>query len=112
MRVAILALLCSGEKDFSSLKAILHATDGNLSVQLSNLENSGCICVRKQPVEKKKNSTYIITRDGKRLITDYLEMLNRMVQADPDSGEEGKSRYEKKPVSNRTAVMCDAAMPD
>lgn len=75
MRVAILAALFNGEKDFNTLKEILKATDGNLSVQLSNLEKCGCITVQKNIVNKRSQTIYSISEEGRRLFSEYVEML-------------------------------------
>lgn len=75
MRVAILAAIYNGEKDFNTLKEILKATDGNLSVQLSNLEKYGCISVQKNIVNKRNQTIYSISEEGRRLFSEYVEML-------------------------------------
>lgn len=79
MRLSILLAIFNGEKDFNTLKEILQATDGNLSVQLTKLEQYGCLTSLKVTDGKKKRTVYSISEYGKRILVEYIELLNRSI---------------------------------
>ena len=79
LRIAVLSALFNGEKDFRALKDILKVTDGNLSVQLNNLETYGCIESIRVSGEKRRRTLYRITDEGKKLLTEYVALLSRSI---------------------------------
>lgn len=86
MRIAILLAIFNGEKDFNTLKEILRATDGNLSVQLTKLEQYGCLTSVKTTEGKRKRTVYSISEYGKRILSEYVEFLRSTVGMDGDGG--------------------------
>lgn len=72
LRLAIMASLAkSDEVDFVSLKNAVRATDGNLSVQLMNLEDAGYI-ISNRSFHKNRLQTYVaLTNDGKQALLRY-----------------------------------------
>ena len=80
LRVSILASIYNGEKDFNTLKKVLGVTDGNLSVQLSNLEGYGCVTIKKSILDKRSHTVCTITEYGRELFSEYVEMLTRAVE--------------------------------
>lgn len=80
--VTVLAMYQS--VDFSFLKQQLDATDGNLSVNLSKLEEAGYLTVKKEFVGKKTRSTYTITPEGLAKLSAHLDTMeavkNRLAQ--------------------------------
>ncbi|MBR3035937.1 MAG: transcriptional regulator [Lachnospiraceae bacterium] len=82
LRIAVLSALFNGEKDFRALKDILKVTDGNLSVQLNNLETYGCIGSIRVSGEKRRRTLYRITDEGKKLLTEYVALLSRSIGED------------------------------
>jgi DNA-binding transcriptional ArsR family regulator len=79
LRLRIMATLHAergGEgMEFSRLKALVGATDGNLGSHLSTLEGAGYVVLEKDFVVKKPRTRASITRDGERAFrahTDYL----------------------------------------
>lgn len=79
LRISILSALYGGEKDFNTLKKILNATDGNLSVQLMKLEQYGCLNSVKD-TSRKKRTIYRISPYGKEIFADYVELLRKSIE--------------------------------
>lgn len=65
LRIALLALLMGGDRDFVELRKKTGASDGNLSVQLGNLEADGYIQKERGFADHKTRSTYRLTMQGK-----------------------------------------------
>jgi DNA-binding HxlR family transcriptional regulator len=78
-RIAIVAALITGPKTFKQIKDITNATDGNLSVHLSKLEELGFINVDKEFIAKKPCSTYSLTEYGDRLFREYVDFLENLL---------------------------------
>jgi len=70
--------------NFNFLKQQLEATDGNLSANLSKLEEAGYLTVKKEFVGKKTRSTYTITPEGLAKLSAHLNTMeavkNRLTQ--------------------------------
>ena len=88
-RLAILSALSSCESaDFTALRRLTGLSDGNLSVQLGKLEESGLVGMQKQFVGKKPNTKVKITKKGLQAVQRYWEQLNIIKQnADAWQGE-------------------------
>lgn len=80
LRIAIISCLMTGEKTFKEVKEITGATDGNLSVQISKLEEEGYIKVIKDFFNKKPRTRYILTEKGKRDFIDYVNTLENILK--------------------------------
>lgn len=79
LRIAVISALVTGEKTFKQLKEITGATDGNLGAQLNKLEELGYIIIKKEFVNKKPQSTYILTKAGRDNFKQYVEMLSQIL---------------------------------
>ena len=79
LRLMIISALATGQKSFSEIKAVTGATDGNISVQLTNLEKLGYITVTKEFVRKKPLTTCKLTEEGRQGFRDYVNMLSDIV---------------------------------
>lgn len=79
LRLMVISALTMGRKSFTELKAVTAATDGNLSVQISKLEQWGYITVEKVFVKRKPVTTCELTEQGLSDFKAYVEMLNRIV---------------------------------
>jgi len=66
--------------EFTRLKAILGATDGNLGGHLGTLEETGYVEVRKDFVRKKPRTRVRLTRAGRRAFEDYVAYLREIVE--------------------------------
>ena len=61
--------------DFSRLKAIVQATDGNLGSHLTTLEKAGYIAVEKEFVGKKPRTRVAITPAGSSAFRKHVDYL-------------------------------------
>lgn len=74
--MATLNALPDGDRiEFTRLKAILHATDGNLGAHLTTLENAGYIAVEKDFVAKKPRTRVRLTRPGRKAFASHVVYL-------------------------------------
>lgn len=84
MRLGIMAYLAgAGVADFNTLKARLQASDGNLSVHLSKLEQAGYVAVEKSFVGKKPLTRVRLTEAGRKAFLAYLDAIGRLVAEPP-----------------------------
>lgn len=79
LRISIVASLITGEKTFKEMKELTGATDGNLSVQFSKLEESEYIIIKKDFFNNKPRSTYSLTEKGRKEFVDYVNLLENMI---------------------------------
>ncbi len=79
-RIAVIAALMSGPKTFKQVKEITDATDGNLSVHMSKLEELGYIDVIKEFRSKKPCTTYKLTEYGITLFKEYVDLLEGLIR--------------------------------
>lgn len=80
MRLGIMAYLADAEAaDFTELKDLLGATQGNLSVHLRKLEEAGYIAIDKSFVDRKPLTRARITEAGRAAFKQYLEALSKLV---------------------------------
>jgi len=81
LRLGIMAYLADAEvADFTELKELLAATQGNLSVQLRKLEDAGYITIEKSFLGRKPLTRARITEAGVKAFRAYLETIARLVQ--------------------------------
>jgi len=80
VRLAALSLL-SGvkEAEFTWLRNKIGASDGNLSIHLSKLENAKYIKVEKQFVGKKPQTLYRLTKKGREAFLEYVCNLKALL---------------------------------
>jgi DNA-binding HxlR family transcriptional regulator len=80
IRLAIMAVLISvAEAEFTFLRKMTKATDGNLSVSLRKLEDAGYISVKKSFVNRKPRSTYQLTRKGHKAFKVYVSRMENLI---------------------------------
>jgi len=80
MRLGIMAYLADADAaDFNELKALLDATQGNLSVHLRKLEEAGYIAIDKSFVDRKPLTRARITEVGRKAFAAYLEAIAKLV---------------------------------
>ena len=83
-RLGIISALLGGDKlDFTSLRNMLNLSDGNLSVQIRKLEETGYIKVEKVFVDRKPRTFCKITGKGRRAVRDLITKLENL--ANPDT---------------------------
>ncbi|NOZ62340.1 MAG: transcriptional regulator [Calditrichaeota bacterium] len=86
VRLAILSILISSkEAEFTFLKETIGATDGNLSVHLSKLEQAGFVKIKKSFAGKRPLTTISITEVGKKAFSNYLNALEKILHPDKNA---------------------------
>lgn len=80
MRLGIMVYLADAETaDFTELKTVLEATQGNLSVHLKKLEEAGYVAIAKSFVNNKPLTRVSITREGRHAFAAYLEAIGALI---------------------------------
>lgn len=80
-RLAIMSLLAASESlAFRELKEQLRMTDGNLSVHMRTLEESGYVSVRKSFVNRKPRTEFALTPHGREAFAGYIQVLEEIVR--------------------------------
>jgi len=80
MRLGIMVYLADVETaEFTELKTVLEATQGNLSVHLKKLEEAGYVAIAKSFVNNKPLTRISITDAGRLAFAAYLEALGGLI---------------------------------
>ena len=83
--MAALKALPEREKmEFTQVKALTGATDGNLGAHIGTLEQAGYISVEKDFVGKKPRTRVQLTKIGRRAFEKYVTFLREIVEANSD----------------------------
>jgi len=61
--------------DFTRLRSVVEATDGNLGAHLSKLEDVGYITIEKNFIDKKPRTRVALTREGRRALVTHVAYL-------------------------------------
>jgi len=75
----ISALVCGDKMEFTYLRDSLGLTDGNLSVQISKLEEAGYIKVGKVFLDRKPKTFCMITAKGQKALKSLVRQLESLV---------------------------------
>lgn len=75
------ALAVNDTLDFTSLKEFLDVTDGNLATHLKKLEKEEFIGVEKSFIDKKPNTKYHMTPEGKTAFDEHLNVLEEIIKS-------------------------------
>jgi DNA-binding MarR family transcriptional regulator len=85
LRLKIMAALNASRKEgsleFTRLKALVGATDGNLSTHLSTLEAAGYVAVEKDFVGKKPRTRVAMTSAGATVYREHRAYLHSLLDA-------------------------------
>jgi DNA-binding MarR family transcriptional regulator len=82
LRLGIVSALAVNEAlSFNDLKALLGATDGNLSVHARKLEDAGYVECRKFFEARQPRTVFRLTTAGRAALTRYLDHMERLIQA-------------------------------
>ncbi|MGD9568681.1 MAG: transcriptional regulator [Sedimentibacter sp.] len=81
IRLKLISCLVSGKKTFIELKTMVEGSDGNVSVQLTKLENWGYIKSEKKIERKKTKSIYELTDYGLTQLIEYVELLGSIIDS-------------------------------
>ena len=80
LRLGIMADLASAEvADFNELKSVLQATQGNLSVHLSKLEEACYVEIEKSFLGRKPLTRIRLTAKGRKAFAAYLKAIGRLL---------------------------------
>jgi DNA-binding MarR family transcriptional regulator len=80
LRLGIMAYLADVEvAGFNELKALLSATQGNLSVHLRKLEDAGYIAIEKSFLGRKPNTRARLTPAGAAAFRTYVDAIAKLV---------------------------------
>ncbi|MES2837013.1 MAG: transcriptional regulator [Bacteroidota bacterium] len=81
IRLGIMSILMVNDSvDFATIKELLDITDGNLASHISALEKLEYLKVIKQFVGKKPNTSYSITKQGRKAFTNHLDALEKLLK--------------------------------
>jgi len=95
VRLAIVAFLAGAKTaEFAAVRNAIRTTDGNASVHLRKLEDSGYVAVQKHFVARRPQTLYTLTPQGRRALLDYVAHLETLLS--PGSGR-GYSAAEDEP---------------
>jgi DNA-binding MarR family transcriptional regulator len=79
-RLQIFAYLYQhGETRFPDLKDQLDVTEGNLSSHLQTMEEAGAVSVEKQFVDRKPQTTYELTDEGREQFEAHIGTLESLI---------------------------------
>ena len=79
LRLGIMAYLADAEAaDFTELKDVLEATQGNLSIHLRKLEEAGYVSIDKSFVNRKPLTRVRMTAKGRKAFAIYLEAIAKL----------------------------------
>lgn len=82
VRLGVLtSLQIGGSLDFTTLKKRLDVTDGALGLHLLKLEEVAYVTCQKSFVGRRPKSTYTITANGMRALTNYLDSMQKLINA-------------------------------
>jgi DNA-binding transcriptional ArsR family regulator len=80
LRLSIMSFLANVEKaDFKKLMEVTNATKGNLSVQLSKMEEAGYIKITKSFKGNYPHTECKVTKKGRSEFSEYLTDLKKML---------------------------------
>lgn len=74
------ALAVSDSLSFKELKAVLHTTDGNLSVHARKLEEAGYVKCRKRFEDRVPRTEYRLTASGRKALRTYLDHMAALIE--------------------------------
>jgi len=80
VRLGIMSILVVNDSvDFGTLKEQLQITDGNLASHMTALEKLKYIQVKKQFVGKKPNTSFSVTKTGRKAFAEHLDALEKLI---------------------------------
>ena len=80
-RLAIMALLAASPLlSFTELRDTLNLTDGNLTAHIRTLHEAGYVSITKTYRGSRSLTTFALTPRGKQAFTEYIDLLEQVVQ--------------------------------
>ncbi len=81
VRLGIMSILLVNDVvDFGMLKEQLQLTDGNMASHLAALEKAQYFTITKKFVGKKPNTTYTVSKEGKKAFNLHIDALEKLIQ--------------------------------
>ncbi len=81
IRLGLMSILMVNDwVEFSELKDHLDITDGNLASHITALEKAEYLQVKKQFIGKKPNTSYAVTKTGKKAFNEHLDALEKLLR--------------------------------
>ena len=74
------ALVVNDYLDFNALKNLLGVTDGNLASHLKSLEKSEYIRVQKEFLDRKPNTKYSASEEGKLAFVKHIKAIEQLLK--------------------------------
>jgi DNA-binding MarR family transcriptional regulator len=82
VRLGIMSALAVNDNlDFTALKGLLDVTDGNLASHIKALEKEKYIGIEKSFIDKKPNTKYFITKEGRKAFVEHLKALEKIIRS-------------------------------
>jgi len=72
-------LMVNDSVEFTRLKELLGVTDGNLASHIKSLEKAGYLMIIKQFINKKPNTQYATSKEGKIAFKKHLDALEKLI---------------------------------
>jgi DNA-binding MarR family transcriptional regulator len=69
--------------EFTRLRKLTGATDGNLGAHLTTLENAGYVAIEKLFVDKKPQTRVRATPEGRRAFAEHVAYLKQILESAP-----------------------------
>ncbi len=80
-RLAIMSMLAATpELSFTEMRDTLAMTDGNITTHIRTLQEAGYISITKSFQNNRPLTTCSLTAAGKKAFTDYIDLLERIIQ--------------------------------
>ena len=73
-------LMVNESMDFTNLKELLGATDGNIASHIKALETADYISVEKSFIGRKPNTKYSATKLGKSEFKKHIDALEKLIR--------------------------------
>ena len=74
------SLVVNDYMDFNSLKELLDVTDGNLASHIKSLEKTEYINVKKEFLNRKPNTKYFVTKNGKEAFIKHVNAIEKLIK--------------------------------
>ena len=74
------ALVVNESLNFNTLKELLGVTDGNLASHIKSLEKSEYIRVEKEFINRKPNTNYSATEEGRKALLKHIKAIENLLK--------------------------------
>tara|TARA_B100000497_G_C7690677_1_gene419790 strand:- start:2003 stop:2293 length:291 start_codon:yes stop_codon:yes gene_type:complete len=74
------ALVVNDSLNFNTLKKLLGVTDGNLASHIKSLEKSEYIMVQKEFIDRKPNTKYSATEEGRDALVKHIKAIEQLLK--------------------------------